>query len=391
MKRILILVFTLFSSAILSVAEDSNPKQSTCDLGITVNPQFSKADRLDSILKSYAPELLPGVSLAVYTESEGWWVTAAGYANVEEQTPMTTCHLQYTQSLSKTYMAVEILQLKEQGKLELDAPITKYLPGSYSQYIRDASMITVRMLLNQTSGIPEYNSHPDFVSEVILHPTENFSSEDCLRVIEDQDLRFDPGTKYAYTNTNYLLLSLIADEITGDHAAFIRKNIFDRLNLKKSFYDKGNGYLSGLNLPDSYWDVLNNGVPINITPFQQMTVACSKGDDGVVCTPVDAVLFLRGLMEGKLLDQNSMKEMMTFVKDEQGVETYGMGIFSIDLGGIPAYGHGGGGVGAGCALLHIPSHKVYCFIGTNLGVLIEGNLAAKADGIRNEVLGALIQ
>ena len=79
-------------------------------------------------MKHYTTNALPGVSLAVYTEKEGWWASAQGYANVEKKIPMQNCHLQYLQSVSKSYMAVEILQLKEQGKIELDAPMTKYLP-----------------------------------------------------------------------------------------------------------------------------------------------------------------------------------------------------------------------------------------------------------------------
>jgi D-alanyl-D-alanine carboxypeptidase len=187
------------------------------------------------------------------------------------------------------------------------------------------------------------------------------------------------------------LLTLIADAIVGDHAAYIRKNIFSPLGLKNTYYDKGNTYLKGLNLPESYWDVLNISVPVNITPFQQMTVACSKGDDGIVCTTVDAVKFLKGLMEEKLLNPESMKEMMSFVKDEKGRERYGMGMVHYDLGGQVAYGHGGGGIGAGCGLVYIPSHKIYLFISTNLGVLVDGKLSKKADDLKTEILMALLQ
>ena len=88
------------------------------------------------------------------------------------------------------------------------------------------------MLLNHTSGVPEYNSNPSFVSDVIQHPLDNFSAIDCLKSIAGQDLQFTPGSKYVYTNTNYLLLSLIGDAITGDHAAYIKKNIFKPLGLE---------------------------------------------------------------------------------------------------------------------------------------------------------------
>jgi D-alanyl-D-alanine carboxypeptidase len=132
------------------------------------------------------------------------------------------------------------------------------------------------------------------------------------------------------------------------------------------------------------------GIPVNITPFQKMTVACSKGDDGIVCTTTDAVKFLKGLMEGKLLKPESLKEMLDFVKDEKGHNRYGMGISYFDLGGLPAYGHGGGGIGAGCGLVYVPSHKIYVFLSTNLGVFVDSNLSKKAEEFRDAVLMALL-
>jgi len=362
-----------------------------CKPEVTINDAYSKAAVLDSVLKHYTTNMLPGASVAVYSETEGWWAGAQGYADLEKKLPMTNCHLQYLQSVSKSYMAVEILQLKEQGKIDIDAPMTKYLPTKYSKYIKRASTVTIRMLLNHTSGVPEYNEAPAFVSNVILRPLQNFSSEDCLKAINGMELQFTPGSKYKYTNTNYLLLSLIGDAITGDHAAYIKKNIFKPLGLNNSYYGKDFNYLKGLSLPQSYWDVFNNGIAINTTPFQQMTVVCSKGDDGIVCTTTDAVKYLKGLMEGKLLNEDSMKELMEFVKDEQGNKRYGMGLIYFDLGGLPAYGHGGGGIGAGCGLLYVPSHKVYVFMATNVGCFIDSKLSAKAGEMRDAILMALLQ
>jgi len=363
----------------------------SCNLDVTINHSFSKAAVLDSLLKRYSMNGLPGATLAVFTEAEGWWAGAQGYARLENKTPMENCHLQYIQSVSKTYLAVAILQLKEKGKIDFEAPITKYLPLQYSRYIKNAESLTVRMLLNQTSGVPEYNSHPAFVSQVLMNPEKYFTANDCLKSIAAEELQFAPGSKYKYTNTNYLLLSLIADDITGDHAAFIKKNIFDPLHLKNTFYANNHSYLDGLNLPSSYWDVLNASRPADFSKLQQVTVASSKGDDGIVCTPVDAVKFLKGLMDGKLLNAASMQEMQDFVKDEKGNKRYGMGLFYFDLGGIPAYGHGGGGVGAGCGLIYIPSHKTYLFMATNIGVLIDGTLSKKADDLKTEILTTLLQ
>lgn len=374
----------------LCFAQTSTKQSPGCDLDVKINANYSKGSGLDSVLKAYSPKFLPGASMAVYTESEGWWASAQGYARVETKTPMDNCHLQYLQSVSKTYMAVAILQLREQGKISLDTPITRYLPQRYSKYIRNSTLITVRMLLNQRSGLPEYNSNPTFVSQVMQHPLDNFSAEDCLKSIENEDSQFAPGSKYAYTNTNYLLLSLIGDVITGDHAAYIRKNILAPLNLHNTYYGRDHNYLRGLYLPDSYWDVFNNGKPANVTQFQKMTVVSSKGDDGIVCTPVDAIKFLKGLMEGKLLKPESLKEMLDFVKDEKGNPRYGMGVTYHDLGGIIGYGHGGGGVGAGCGLIYVPSHKTYVFFSTNLGVLVDGDLTKKAGEMRDAILMTIL-
>src|SRR6186713_68183 len=386
-----ILIFTIFSLTMLFSNSQPVKNAASCNLDVTINHSFSKAAVLDSLLKRYSMNGLPGATLAVFTEAEGWWAGAQGYARLENKTPMENCHLQYIQSVSKTYLAVAILQLKEKGKIDFEAPITKYLPLQYSRCIKNAESVTVRMLLNQTSGVPEYNSHPAFVSQVLMNPEKYFTANDCLKSIAAEELQFAPGSKYKYTNTNYLLLSLIADVITGDHTAYIKKNVFKPLELNNSYYGKDFNYLKGLPLPQSYWDVFNNGIAINATPFQQMTVACSKGDDGIVCTTTDAVKYLKGLIEGKLLNEGSMRELMDFVKDEKGNKRYSMGMIYFDLGGLPAYGHGGGGIGAGCGLLYIPSHKLYVFMATNIGCFIDSKLSAKAAEMRDAILMALLQ
>ncbi|HMU45121.1 MAG TPA: serine hydrolase domain-containing protein [Chitinophagaceae bacterium] len=390
MKNLLLVTF-MASVCLFTSAQNVKHEKSVRNLGVTLNPAFSKAAKLDSILAKYAPSFLPGTSIAVYSEKEGWWASAQGYADLEKKTRMNNYHLQYLQSVSKMYMAAEILLLKEQGKIKLDSPINKYLPRKYSQNIKDVEKITVRMLLNHTSGIKEYNENPKFLSGVLMHPLQNFSSLDCIKAIGGEDLEFTPGSKYRYRNTNYLLLALIGDALTGDHANYIKKNIFLPLGLRNSYYGNSSIYLKDLTLPESYWDAFNSGIPINITPFQKMTVVCSKGDDGIVCTTLDAVLFLKGLMEGKLLKPESMKEVMNFVKDEKGNDRYGMGMIYFDIDGQPAYGHGGGGVGAGCGLLYIPRVKTYVFFSTNLGVFAEGTLPNKAGEMRDEILRAIMQ
>ncbi|HUR31225.1 MAG TPA: serine hydrolase domain-containing protein, partial [Saprospiraceae bacterium] len=192
MKKCLAIVVLLLNGGLLIAQQ--------CDQGVGINQNFSKAKAVQAVMDSFTRKDLPGISVAVYSEAEGWWAGASGYARVETKAAMNICHLQYLQSVAKTYMAVVILQLHEQGKIGLDDPITKHLPKKFSQYIKNADHITVRMLLNHTSGIVEYASHPLFTADVILNPRKVIDVEESLRILKDEEPEYAPGAKYQYTN-----------------------------------------------------------------------------------------------------------------------------------------------------------------------------------------------
>lgn len=358
---------------------------------VKLNHAYSKAAAVRAVMEKYVQMGLPGVAIAVHTEKEGWWAEAVGCSRTEDKTPMRPEHMHYLQSVAKTFMATVILQLAEAGKLGLDDPISRHLPAWAAGYLKNPGDITVRMLLNHTSGIPEYNFRPEFVSRVILHPLETLSVRENLSYIRNEPPVFPPGSRYAYTNANFEFLSLIADVLTGDHVAYMNDHIFKPLGMTQTRYLRSPADLSGLAVVDSYWDVVGTGEPANITAMQKANVASMKGDDGIVCAPVDAVRFIVGLMEGKLLTVRSLEMMMTTVKNDKGEPVYGLGLSYLQAGGIEAWGHGGGGIGAGCVLLYIPAAKTGLFLATNLGVLLETPLTRKADPMKLEILAAILQ
>ncbi|HTE31399.1 MAG TPA: serine hydrolase domain-containing protein, partial [Chryseolinea sp.] len=207
MKQTIIFAIFLAVCVFNSIGQTGNSSQT---LRIpALNTDYSKAEAIQAAMDKYTAMGLPGVSMAIYTEKEGWWAGASGYSNIEKKIAMETTHIQFTQSVSKTYMAVAVLKLHEKGMIHLDASITKYLSARHSSYLRDAKKITIRMLLNHTSGLPEYSTQPSFTSDIIEHPLHNFTREDCLKSIAKEPLQFEPGSKYKYTNTNYMLLSII--------------------------------------------------------------------------------------------------------------------------------------------------------------------------------------
>jgi len=382
----LIVSLVLFSSCSRYVADFKTAQCKTQPQ----NSSYSKAAQLENSLDELVQRGVPGVVLAVQSD-EGFWATARGYARIEDNTPMQLCHLQYLQSISKTYMAIAILKLHEQGKIDLDEPITRHLPQQYHHYISGAEKVTVRMLLNHTSGIPEYNFQPAYVSYLLQHPRHYFQPEDYLKYIGGKKLVFTPGSKHVYTNTNYVILSIIADAISGDHAKFISEIIFKPLGLANTFYRNDPGYLKYPEIVNSYWDRYSDGILENASQLQRMNVSTLVGDDGIVTTPADAIKFLQGLAEGKLLSDSTMTQMKTWVNDDKGQPIYGLGLIHRVNNGYEDFGHSGGGLGAGCELYYFPEKHLYYFIALNLGTVTDSPLHNELLRIRDKLYDIILK
>ena len=199
MKQIIILSFLLFR----------------CYLGLSqeiTNSTHPKGHEVSSILKSLVENGCPGVSFALL-DNDGWWVQSEGLSNIEEQLKMKDSFLHYLQSVAKTYMAVAILKLYENGKLQLDDPITQYLAPKVSKMVDRADEITIKMLLNHTSGIPEYNFDPEYASTLLQYPETVFTAVDYIKFIDGKKL--GQQLKYADQKGFSLALVLGTDEASA--------------------------------------------------------------------------------------------------------------------------------------------------------------------------------
>lgn len=327
---------------------------------------------------------IPGISAGIKTTNSEWY-SSAGLASLEEKTTMTPCHLQYLQSISKTYLATSILQLKEQGKIDLDRPVSEYLPAQLSNWILKSNKMTVRMLLNHTSGIPEYNYLPEYITVLLQNPDYPFEPKDYIELVKGKEPDFEPGSRYSYRNTGYVMLALMMDHLTGDHAQFIRENIFEKLDLQNTFYRESPDYLEKPALVDGYWDRHSNGILENSSYLQKQNVSKLVGDDGIITTPEDALRFLERLISGKLISEESLTEMKTWAKDSKGLPQYGLGLDLTTLGGKEAIGHSGGGLGAGSQLYYFPEEKIFLFLAINLATVTGSPIHSQAEKVLNEL------
>ncbi|HLT08946.1 MAG TPA: serine hydrolase domain-containing protein [Cyclobacteriaceae bacterium] len=310
---------------------------------------------------------------------------------METKSPMETCHLQFGQSVSKLYLATAILMLYEKREIDLDAKISTYLSAEVVKGIANAEEATVRMLMNHTSGIAEYNDKPKYVTYLLQHPLQAFSSYDYLDYIRNEPASFAPGEKYAYTNTNYLLLALLVDQVTGDHKKFIQEEILSPLFLSDTYYHNP-GAMEMSRLVNTYWDRYSNGEIENCSDMHRINVKSLIGDDGIIATPSDFITFLEKLLSHKILKASTMEQMLDFVPTDADQENgYGLGIRKEYHDGMAELGHTGGGIGSACILGFLPHNGTYFFIGTNLGVSISPRVAGKMEDVIDDIYDILRQ
>jgi len=381
MKRIQIycaaLVLFFFAGVeAFSQEKDCNPGNTSAEI-----ERFAKVqEKLEALVHLGIPGIVAGVKTPDLE-----WYAAAGFSRLEDKTRMNTCNLQYLQSISKTYLATSILQLQEQKKIDLDHPVAKYLPAELAAWIVKSDQMTVRMLLNHTSGIPEYNYLPEYITVLLQDPYHPFEPIDYLELIKWKEPDFEPGSRYSYRNSGYVLLALMMDHLTEDHARFIWENIFAKLELKNTFYRESLDYLEKSELVDGYWDRHSNGIVENSSYLQKQNVKKLVGDDGIVTTAEEGIRFLEALINGKLISQESLVEMKTWAKDAKGNPQYGLGLDLTILGGKEAFGHSGGGLGAGSQLYYFPDQKIFIFLAINLATVTGSPIHSQAEKVLNEL------
>jgi len=266
---------------------------------------------------------LAGLSVSA-TLPDGTWLAAAGIADTGED--LEKSDLFRIGSVSKVFTATVLLQLHDEGVLAIDDPLDDWLPGWW-----DDEGITLRHLLQHTSGIVSYNYVGNFDQAAEYEPIE------LVQWAKDNgpDPKFEPGSEYDYSNTGFVLLGLVIEEATGrPFHVELRERIIDPLGLDSTFFppaedipcDQARGFSGG----------------VDVTDLADTSMGWTAG--GMVSTARDVNTFQLALQEGELLAPGTLAEMNTEVILPDGTGTYyGLGIFSSYDGDYGwSYGHTGG-------------------------------------------------
>lgn len=292
-------------------------------------------------------------SVAVSKNGELIYSKSIGYANVEERQKADANTKYLIGSISKTFTAVLVMKAVEENKLSLQQSISKYFPS-----IVNAEKITIQNLLNHHSGIHNFTDLPNYLSWHTHPKTE----KEMVQIINDGGSDFEPGTKGEYSNSNYVLLSYILEKVyKKPYAEILQEKIIEPLKLKNTYFagkldSKKNESLS-YSFADS-WKL-----------EAQTDMSISLGAGGLLSTPIDLTRFSDALFGGKLISDNSLKQM------EHIEDGYGMGLFQVPFYDMKGYGHTGGIDGFTSVLFYFPEGKVSYALTSNGTVYDNNNIS----------------
>ena len=246
-------------------------------------------------------------------------------------------------SNTKTFVAVVVMQMVQEGKVGLDEPIETYLPGLIKGEGIDGSKITVRQLLQHTSGLPEYTDTTPGSGDIFQIKDHYIPPRDLLDTALSKPAQFEPGAQWKYTNTNYLVLGMLVERVSqrpvGEQ---IDERIVKKLGLSHTYFPApGEEKIRGTH-PQGY-HLSAGGKLEDIT---EMDPAWGWAAGAMVSTPSELNTFFQAVFDGRLLTQASIDEMKNGAVDASSYlgpgTVYGLGLIGTPLScGGTSWGHGG--------------------------------------------------
>ena len=303
---------------------------------------------------SLAQTNTPGAVVGVWYPGRGEWTYAAGIQDLTTAAPTTTDSHVRIASITKTFTATVILQLVDEGQLSFDDTLEPFVPG-----IANGDQITIRQVLGMTAGIFNYVEDPIFLADFELDPVMAFTPQDAVEIMRRYPADFAPGEDIRYSDSNYILLGLIIEQLTGQTAdVAITERVIRPLGLTQTVF------ATTPDLPDPFvrgYEAAVPGATLRDMTASNPYVAWTAG--AMYSTLSDLRVWAKALADGSLLSPAIQQERLTFnAFPGEALEVgYGLGILS--LNGL--IGHNGGIFGYSTWMVHAPEEDATVVVATN--------------------------
>lgn len=331
-------------------------------LGLTGAVAFPQAiDAIDGAMKARVDRIaaqvmeehgVPSASVAVVQGGKLAYTHAYGLAHIAPDTAATPEMRYSIGSISKQFTAAAILILQEQGKLKLDDPVGKYVPG-----LTRGDEVTIRQILSHTSGYQDYWPE-DYLMTPMMKPT---TAQQILDTWAKKPLDFEPGTKWQYSNTNFVIAGLIVEKVSGEKLMdFLGEHIFHPLGMR-SVWDSDETKLTATDATPYIRAALG---PLRAAPKEGRGWMFAAGE--LAMTAHDLALWDESLIHQTVLKPESYREMFTEVKLKDGKGThYGLGVEVTEFNGHREIEHSGEVTGFVSDNLVLPDDGIAVAVLTN--------------------------
>jgi D-alanyl-D-alanine carboxypeptidase len=371
------------------------------NMGVSVNmPEntYSKGAAVQAVLDKYVRLGIPGVTICIDDPVNGFWAGASGKACIEDNSDMTKNHIMSIGSIAKTYTNVLTLKLMEMGHIALDDPISTYLTKDIYQNVTNSKIITVRQLMNHSSGLSDYAVDTYLYLKMLDQNFSGMTEKDFRDALYRCDALFVPGERFSYSSSGAYLLTLIIDNTMGQsHADLLSDYILIPNNYDHTYYKNYPEFPKPTGIANFYMDRYNIGKIENITEPQIDLVSVLKGSDGIYTTMYDLNRFFKDIFSGNILEQASIDQMLdgiTIAPEEwldDGIS--GLGIFSgYCYDDVMCYKHGGVMLGSNASAYYFPDSGITMTLSANIGGQIWCDLAdLYVDGLVEDILEVLFK
>ncbi len=289
------------------------------------------------------PDADTTAALVRITGSEGAWSGTSGYADIHAHTPVRANGNFRIGSTTKVYTAVMVLQLAQERRIDLNAPVQRYLPG-----LLPASYppVPVYTLLDHTSGLPSVDIPGLYDPEWILaNRFTRWSPRQVVNTAFQHPIDFQPGTAQKYTNTSYVTAGMLIEKVTGRSYA---RNLCDRittpLNLRHTYYPGDDPFLPNP-AARGYLRVEDEEGEIDLVDVTTMNQSIPGAAGAIISTAADLDGFITGLFDGLLLNPTMMPRLWAIpdvpMFDGTGKATYSQGLQLIEVNGLKVWGKTG--------------------------------------------------
>jgi len=343
-----LLILAAFITTLLPPCSEGSTKENitqstSTQNAITKNEYSLNSSKLDSKIEALdkSGEFMGSVALSY--NGKVIYTNAIGFADIETQKKATINTKYRIGSISKTFTAVLVLKAIEENKITLEQTIEAYFPT-----IANANKITIENLLNHRSGIFNFTSDKAFSDYV----TEYKTRKEMVAIISSYKSDFDPNSKGAYSNSNYILLSIILEKVyDSTFKELITEKLSTPFNLKNTYYG------GKINIKDNESNPYKRST--EWTPGIEANTSILIGAGGIVSTPTDVTIFMDALYSEKIISAQSIEKMTSITG------SFGMGVSRYSMHERESFGHTGSVGGFESMAMYFPNEKLGIAVTSN--------------------------